>query len=138
MDSFALHLNGKLLDFGNRDFDRLVNAALDRQWVRAGSDILQAFADNRLGQNRGRRGAVAGDIVCLRCDFTNKLCAHVLKFVFDFDFFGNRDAVIYQRGRAELFLEYDITPAWPKRDFDRISEDVHAALERPAGLLVKQ
>src|SRR5687767_1795497 len=46
---------------GDRD-DRLVDAALQVHGVHAGGDELHAFAHDRLRENRGRGGAVAGDI----------------------------------------------------------------------------
>ena len=74
--------------------DGLVDAALQIHRVHAGSNRLQAFADDGLGQNGGRRGAVTGDVVGLGGDFAHHLRAHVLELVFKFDFLGDGDAVL--------------------------------------------
>src|ERR671925_661229 len=43
--------------------DALLDAALERHRVRAGGDVLQALADDRLGEHGRRRRPVAGDVV---------------------------------------------------------------------------
>src|SRR6266511_456480 len=117
--------------------DGLLDAALQPHRVRAGSDVLQALADDRLGKDgRGRR-AVAGDVVCRRRDLTDELSALVLEDVLDLDLARDRDAVVCNRRCAEFLVEHDVPTLRAKGDLDRISEDVDPALERAPGVLVE-
>ena len=88
----------EVLDGGR---DGHVDAALQVHRVHAGGDVLGAFADDGLGQNRGGRGAVAGEVVGLGGDFAHHLGAHVLELVLEFDFLGDRHAVLGGARRAE-------------------------------------
>ena len=60
-------------------FDGLLDAALDRHRIRAGRDVLEAFAEDRLCEHSRRRRAVAGDVRRLGRDFLHHLRAHVLE-----------------------------------------------------------
>src|SRR5204862_2442679 len=85
---------------------------------------------------RGRR-AVAGDVVRRRRHLAHELRALVLEDVLDLDLTRDRDAVVRDRRRAELLVEHDVTPLRAKRDLDRISESVDAALKRTARILIE-
>jgi hypothetical protein len=92
---------------------RLVDAALEAHRVGAGGDVLQAFAVDRLGQQRRRRRAVAGDVAGLAGDFAHHLRAHVLERIGQLDFLGDRHAVLGDRRRAELLVEDHVAAAGP-------------------------
>ena len=111
--------------------------ALEPHRVRAGGDVLQALADDRLSEHRRRRRAVAGDVVRRRGDLAHELCALVLEDVLDLDLASDRDAVVRDGRRAELLVEHDVAPLRAKGDLDRVGEDVHAALERAPRILVE-
>src|SRR4029453_4520824 len=114
-----------------------LDAALERHRVRPRSDVLQALANDPLRQDgRGRR-AVAGNVVRRRSYLADELRALVLEHVLDLDLTRDRDAVVRNRGRAELLVEHDVTPLRAKGDLDRIGEDVHAPLQRTTGVLVE-
>src|SRR6059058_330202 len=117
--------------------DRGLDAALQRHRVRAGRDVLHALADDRLREDRRRRGAVTGDVVRRRGDLAHELCTLVLEDVLDLDLARDRDAVVRDGGSAELLVEHDVAPLRTKRDLDRVTEDVHAALERATRILVE-
>ena len=53
-------------------FDGLVDAALDADGVGATGDELETFAINRLGQDRGGGGTVAGGVAGLARDFADQ------------------------------------------------------------------
>ena len=55
----------------------------------------------------------------------------------EFDLLGDRHAVVGDRRRAELLVEDDVAALGPERHFDRVGEDVRAALERATRVLVK-
>ena len=102
--------------------DGLVDAALDRHRVGAGGDVLRAFAIDRLGQHRRRRGAVAGDVRRLARHFLDHLRAHVLERILQLDLLRDGDAVLGDRRRPELLVEDDVaslrargspSPRWP-------------------------
>ena len=65
----------ELLDDG---LDGLVDAALELHRVGAGGDVLEALAEDRLGEHGGGGGAVAGDVGGLGGDLLHHLGAHVL------------------------------------------------------------
>ena len=89
------------LDVGDHGGDRLVDAALQVHRVTARGDRLQAFGDDRLGQDGGGGGAVAGLVVGLGGDFADQLGAEVLEAVGKLDFLGDGDAVLGGAGSAE-------------------------------------
>ena len=107
--------------------DGLLDAALERQRVGAGGDVLQALADDRLGEHgRGRR-AVAGHVVGRRGDLAHELGALVLEDVLDLDLTSDRDAVVGDRRRAELLVEHDVAALRAERYLDRVGDRVNAA-----------
>ena len=114
--------------------DGLLDAALERQRVGAGGDVLQALADDRLGEHGRRGGAVAGDVVGGRGHLAHELGALVLEDVLDLDLAGDRDAVVGDRGRAELLVEHDVAALRAERDLDGVGDRVDARLERLARL----
>src|SRR5581483_485136 len=117
--------------------DGLLDAALQRHRIRAGRDVLQALADDGLGEHRRSRRAVAGNVVRRRRDLADELGALVLEDVLDLDLASNRDAVVRDRRRAELLVEHDVAALRAKGDLDRVREDVHAALEGAPRVLVE-
>jgi hypothetical protein len=118
---------GELLDFLDSHFDGLLDAALDRHRVRAGSYSLNALAINRLRQNGRGGGAVAGDVGGLRGHFAHHLCAHVLERVLQLDLFGHRHTVFGDVRSAEFLLENYVAALGAERYFDRIGELIDAA-----------
>ena len=116
--------------------DGLLDAALERHRVGARGDVLHALPDHPLCEHgRGRR-AVAGDVVGRGGDLAHQLGALVLEHVLDLDLAGDGDAVVRDRGRAELLVEDDVAAARAERHLDGVRDGVDAALERPAGILV--
>src|ERR671919_223824 len=104
--------------------------------TRAMSSLPLTSVD-RVGEHgRGRR-AVAGDVVGRRGDLAYELRALVLEDVLDLDLAGDCDAVVRDRRGAELLVQDDIASLRAERHLDRVGQDVHAALERAAGILVE-
>ena len=116
--------------------DRALDAALERHRVRAGGDVLHALPDHRLGQQRRGGGAVARDVVGRRGDLAHELGALVLEDVLDLDLTRDRDAVVGDRGRAELLVEHDVAARGAERHLHGVGDCVDARLERPARILV--
>jgi hypothetical protein len=113
--------------------DGEIDAALQIHRVHAGGNGLGAFADDRLGQDGCRGGAVTGDVVGLRSDFAHHLRAHVLELVFQFDFLGDGDAVLGDARGAEGLVDDDVAALRAQRHLHRIGEDVDAAQHFLAG-----
>ncbi len=103
----------------------------------AGGDVLQAFAINRLGQNRRRRGAVAGGVAGLAGDFADHLRAHVFVGVFQFDFLGDRHAVLGDRRGTEFFVKDHVAAFRAERGHDGAGKFLHALEQRLPRLLVE-
>ena len=106
--------------------DGEVDAALQIHRVHAGGNRLHAFAHDGLGQNGRGGGAVTGDVVGLRSDFADHLGAHILELVLQFDFLGDRNAVLGDAGRAEALVDDDVAALGAKRHLDRVGQDVDA------------
>jgi hypothetical protein len=123
----ALHVAVQLLDFFDRHFHGLVDAALQCRRARAGRDRLHAFAEDGLRQHGCRRRAVAGHIAGLGRHFAYHLRAHVLQRIAQFDFLRYRYAVLGNDGGAELLLNHRIAALGAERDFHCIRKSVHAA-----------
>ena len=85
-----------------------LDAALEPERVGAGRDVLQAGADDRLGEHGRGGGAVAGDVVGRRGDLAHELGALVLEDVLDLDLTSDGDAVVRDRRGAELLVEDDV------------------------------
>jgi hypothetical protein len=117
--------------------DCLVDAALNTDRVCARGDILQAFAENSLGQNGGRSRAIASSITGFAGNFTDHLCAHIFIGIFEFDFFGNCDAVLGHGRRAEFFIEHHIAAFGAKGGSDRFCELAHTSEQSLTSVFVK-
>ena len=125
------------LELRDDDLDGLLDAALHVHRVGAGRDVLGALAEDRLGQDRRRRRAVAGDVARLAGDFADHLGAHVLISVLQLDLLGHRHAVLRDRGGAELLVDDDVPALGAEGRLDRAGELVHAPEHRPARLVVE-
>ena len=122
ISSLSLTFLEILRELLNGGCDGLVDAALDADRVGAGGDVFQAFAINRLGQNRRRRGAVAGGVAGLAGDFADHLRAHVFVGIFQFDFLGDRHAVLGDRRGAEFFVNDHVAAFRSERGDDGAGE----------------
>ena len=133
----AVDLLGLLLQVLHDRVDALLDAALEPHRVRAGGNVLQALADDRLREHGRRRGAVSRHVVGRRGDLAHELCALVLERVLELDLTRDRDAVVRDRRSAELLVQDDVPALRAKGDLDRIGQGVHTALESPACILVE-
>ncbi len=105
--------------------------------VHAGGNRLGAFLHDGLGEHRGRRGAVAGEVVGLGRDFTDQLGAEIFELVLKLDFLRDRHTVLGDAGRAERLLDHDVAALGAERDLHRIGEDIDAAQQLLAGIARK-
>ena len=106
-----------------------LDAALEAHRVGAGGNVLEALTHDRLGEQRGGGGSIAGHIVGGGGDLFHQLGALVLKDVLDLDLTGDGDPVIGDRGRAELLVEHHIAALWAKSDLDGVSQGVDPPLQ---------
>src|SRR6185436_19036269 len=95
------------------------------------------FAHDRLGENRGRRGAVTSDVGGLGGDFLAHLRAHVLELVLQLDLFCDRHTVLGDGGGAERALEHDVAALGPERHFYGVGQNVQAVNHLGAGAFVE-
>jgi len=122
--------------FGNR-FGGGLDTALQQHRVGAGSQVLQAFADHRVREDRGGGGAVAGDIVGLGRGFFKQLRAHILKGVFQFDFLGNRHAVVGDGGGTVLAVQSDVASFGAEGGGNSVRHNIHAVFQGAACFIRK-
>src|SRR4051794_40538913 len=132
----ARDLLGLLADVLDDLVDRELDAALEAERVGARRDVLQALANDRLGEDgRGRR-AVAGDVVGRRGDLADELRALVLEDVLDLDLTSDGHAVVRDGRGAELLVEDDVAAARAERHLDGVGDHVDTLLEGVAGVNV--
>ena len=91
--------------------------------------FFRPCADDRLGEHRGGRGAVAGDVVGRRGDLADELGALVLEDVLDLDLTSDGHAVVRDGRGAELLVEDDVAALGAERDLDGVGDGVDAGLE---------
>src|SRR4051794_30111210 len=102
----ARDLLGLRADVLDHLVDCLLDAALERERVGAGRNVLQTVANDRLGQHRRRRRAVAGNVVGRRGDLADELCALVLEYVLDLDLTSDGHAVVRDGRGTELLVKH--------------------------------
>ncbi len=101
-------------EFSDDSFNGLLDAALKAGRIRAGGDVLQAFAIDRFGEDGGGRGAVTGDVAGLAGDFANELSAHIFIGILELDLFRDGHTVLGDRGAAEFLVEDDVATGRPE------------------------
>ena len=119
------------------DLDGLLDAALETHRVRTGGHVAQALADHRLGEDRGGRRTVTGDVVGLLGDLLDELRTDLLVGVLELDLLGDAHTVVGDRGGAPLLLQHDVAALGTEGHLDGVGEGVHAPLEAAPGLLVE-
>ena len=98
----------KLFDNG---LDGLLDAAGEGHGIGAGGDVLETFAIDRLGQDGGGGGAVAGHVAGLAGRFLDQLGAHVFIGALQLDFLGYGDAVLGDRRAAPALVDNGVAAA---------------------------
>jgi hypothetical protein len=114
-------------------FNRFFNAALDGHGVVTGRHQFLAFFIDRTRQNGGRGGSVTGHIAGFAGNFFDHLGAHVFEFIFEFDLFGNRDAVFGNGRGSPGFVDYDIAALGAEGYHHGIGQGLDALEHRLAG-----
>ena len=115
--------------------DRLVDPAPHRHRVGPGGDVPQAFLEDRPGQHRGRRRAVAGHVGGLRGDLVDQLRPHVLEAVLQLDFLADRHAVLGDGRAAEGLVEDDVAAGRAQRHRDGVGQLLDAPEQSFPGLI---
>src|SRR5580698_153069 len=116
---------GELLQLLGGRADRLVDAALQVHRVDTRRYGLQTLTDDRLRENGGGGGAIAGFVGGVGSDFLHHLRAHVLELVLQFDFLCNGDTVLGDGGSTEALVEHGVTAFGAQRDLDGIRQNIH-------------
>ena len=130
----ALDLDGHASDRLDRGIRSLLHTFAHDDRVRACSEVLHAFIDHRLREDRSGRGAIARDVVRLRSDFLDELCAHVLIAVFELDLFRDRHTVVRDGGAAVSLVENNVPALRAKRDLDGVRQFVDACFHCYSGV----
>ena len=133
----AVNFLGLLGQVVDGRLDGLLDPPLQPGRAGAGGHVAQPFGDQGLGQDRRRRGAVAGHVVGLGGDFLHQLGAHVLERVVQLDFPGDGHAVVGDGRGAELLLDHHVATFRSQGDLDGVGQLVDAGLQPTAGGLVE-
>jgi hypothetical protein len=132
----VIDLLGNARQLGDNGLDGLVDAALQGRRIGARGHVLEAFAVDALGEHRGGRGAVAGDVARLGSDFTHELGAHVFVRIFELDFLGHGHTVLGDGRAAEFLVEDHVATRRPERRLDGARELFHSAQQSvPCGFI---
>ncbi len=84
--------------------------------------MLESFFHHRMREHGCGCRAVTGGIVGFRCRFLHQLRAHVLEWIFQFDFFGDRDTVFGNSRSAVFFIDHDVASLGTHRRGDGACE----------------
>ena len=133
----AAYGTGQLGQGSNGLFGSSLDAATQHHGIGAGSQILQAFANDGLGQQGGGGGAVAGHVIGLGGNFLDQLGAHIFKGVFQFDFLGDGHAVIGDKGSAVFLIQHHIAALGAHGDLYGIGQNVNTIFQRTAGFFAE-
>jgi hypothetical protein len=114
----------QILDHAN---DGHVDAALQVHGVHARRNRLHAFANDRLGEDRRGRRAIAGVVMGPGGHGAQQLCAHILELVLQFDLLGDRNTVLGDARRAIAFVDEHVAAFRPQGDADGVGENINAA-----------
>ena len=97
---------------------------------------LDALLDQGVGEDDGRGGAVAGDLVGLHRDLAHHLRTHILETIVQFDLRGDGNAVARHHRRADRPVDHGIHALGTERRLHGCCELVNAAGEGPAGVRI--
>mmetsp|Transcript_16847 Transcript_16847/g.37125 ORF Transcript_16847/g.37125 Transcript_16847/m.37125 type:complete len:842 (+) Transcript_16847:26-2551(+) len=107
-----------------------VDAALQVHGIHAGHHSLAAFAEDGTGQHRGRRGAIARDIVGLRSDLLDELGSHIHHLALELNSLGDSDAILRHLGRPKGLLNDDVAALRSQGHCHSVSQAVGALEHR--------
>ena len=128
---------GHVAEFVDDGAEALVEAALEGHRVGPGGDVAQTLGDDRLGEDGGGGGTVAGHVVGADRDLFGELGAHVAERLVELDLAGDGDAVVDDQRGAELLVEDHVAAARAEGDLDGVGEGVDAFAQRLARIHVE-
>jgi len=131
----AGHRLGHREQLGFGRLNRLFNAATNGHRIAAGDNVPQPFLEDGMGEDGGRRRAVAREVRGLLSDFDNQLGAHVLEAVFEFDLLRDRHAVLRHGGTAERFVDNHVAARRTQRHGHRMGQFFHALEHLGSGVI---
>ena len=114
--------------------DGLVDTALHIEWIGTGSHILHTLRKDGLSQNGSCGGTVASIIASLAGHTLHKLCAGILKGIFQFNLLGYGHTVLGNLGSAKLLINNNVATLGAQRNFHCISQRIGSSFEHLAGI----
>ena len=141
---YRLHVleAGALLGAFFQTLDNLLDsgfhATLHEHGVGAGNNSLQAFVEDSLSHDGGSGRAIACHIAGFTSDFAHHAGAHVLVFVFEFNFLGDSNTVFGHCWRTEALLDDDIAPLRPQGHLHSAGKFAHTTAKGLTGFLIKR
>ena len=136
---FVLHLLGGFVECLDGGGDCLLDAALDGDRACPGGDVLEAAAEDGLGQNGRRGGAVTSGVAGVARHFAHHLGAHVLVRILEIDLLGHGDTILGDCRGAELLVENDVAALWAEGRGHRLAQGGNTLQQGlPRGLIKLQ
>ena len=126
-----------LAKFGNDRLNGLVDAALERGWIRAGCDIAKTFFVDGLSEHSCGCGPVARDVGSLGSDFAHELGAHVFIRILKLDLLGHSHTVFGDGRATEFLVENNVAAARSEGRLNGAREFLDAAEKRMPRVLIK-
>ena len=137
LGGIAADLTGDLAQLGHQSRRGLVHAPLEVHGIGTSGHIAEASADHRLGEDRCCSGTVSGHVSGLRGDLLDHLGTHILNGVLQFDFLGDRDAVLGDSRCTELLVDNHVAALGTERDLYGVGQGVDAGLQLLPGCCIK-
>ena len=132
----SLNRNRLLLDFFNQSVNCHFNTLLEYHRVSAGSNVSHPFMNHGLCKQGCSCGTIASYIIGLGCNFLDQLCTHIFNRIFQFNFTGNGNTIIYNVRCAILLVQYNVTSLWSKSNLNRIGQLIYTSEQGCASFFI--
>ena len=123
-----------LLEVGDNGSDCFVDTPLEVHRICTGGDVLDTYVNDRLREDGGGGGAVAGLLVGLRGYLLDHLCAHVGEAVFEFNFLCYGYTVLGYLGCTEFLINHHIAAFGAEGYLDCVRKSVSSFLHLGADI----
>ena len=133
----ALHRDGHAAQLGHHRVNSGLDAGAQAHAICAGGHVLEAVANDGVGQYYRRGGAITHGVVGLGGCLLHQLRAQVFVGVGQLDFLGDGNAVTAHHRVAEHPAEHHVASAGAEGQADDAPQLLHAAQETHMGCFVK-
>ena len=105
------------------------DTALKQHRVSPSSQVLQTFRHHRVRQHSRCGGTIASDIIRFGGSFFQQLGTHILKWVFQFNFFCYGYAIMGNRWGTILAIDSNIAPFGAESRYYGVGNDINTVFQ---------